>query len=558
MSSVKTDARDYKAGGGGFEVVGEAGGSATGVPFHRLWIFSRFVVRPIVILGASGKYVTMKLSSRRRVVRIRSRRRGGGGGGKGMEYFDDDFFDDEDSTIPDDERFSQIIVQLHSDLNRKLDVVWEYLPPVQMVLAVFTLLAAMWFIDYASDLMTSRRAGYGGSSDSTWSGWQTAFSGSDGGYGHVNDRNQGSMAPHSNAYQHSREQLGLNNDLMALRFQATKQNFAHIADKKQFFYGSPGIFCVLGIVCTISSLIVYGRILLPLPDMVSNTCGFNPGKVSGKSLKSQRVGKPWSETYKSIESEDRFHLYAKVTFLRILENLFLCAILPQTEYVCKATGHCETDVMIFELNGIPSVTGVKGQSMFDNIIQDRLSAFIIAVSVISVTTLTLISQAATLDRSFLSRKGYVDSGLGSNEISYSDSGRSGLSAKRSSAFDSLSSSGSSRKIKRYDDSFVVGNSWISTRFNFSSSLGKFRHFVNRVFANEVGPLSTSRILAVSSHIHLLQIIFIMFVLVMYTVFNKNFYALGLTFVAVVNSSGAMDIGVLEYDELQTIADEISQ
>jgi len=545
------------------ELVGVAGGSATGVPFHRLWIFSKFVVRPIVMLGASGKYVLMKLSSRRRVVRSRGRRsRGGGagGGGNGMEYFDDDdFFDDDDSTIPDDERFSQIIIQLHSDLNRKLDILWEYLPRVQLVVAVFTLLAALWFIDYASNLMAMRRGGYGASSDSAWSrGWHMMLGGTEGGYGHMHERYQGSMAPHSSAYKHSREQLGLNNDLMALRFQATRQNFANITDKKLFFYGSRGILCTLGIVGTLSSLLVYGRVLLPLPDMVSNVAVLGVGKVGGKSLKSRRVGKPWSETYKSIESEDRFHLYAKVTFLRILENLILCAILPQTEFVCKATGHCETDIMIFELNGIPSVTGVKGRSMFDNVIQDKVSAFIIAISVILVTTLILLSQAATLDRSFLARKGYIDGGLNSNDVGHSDGGTNGSFTKRSSGYDGMGGSGSSRRSNKKHEGTFIGSTWILGRFNFSSSLDNLRRFVNRLFANEVGALSTSRILALSSHMHLLHSMFIIFLLSIYALLGRNFYALALTFVAVVNSSGAMDIGVLEFDELQKIADEISK
>ena len=68
---------------------------------------------------------------------------------------------------------------------------------------------------------------------------------------------------------------------MALRFQATRKNFSNIADKKQFFYGSPGIFCILGIVATFASLLVYGRILLPLPNMVSNVGALGVGKVGG-------------------------------------------------------------------------------------------------------------------------------------------------------------------------------------------------------------------------------------------------------------------------------------
>ena len=106
--------------------------------------------------------------------------------------------------------------------------------------------------------------------------------------------------------------------------------------------------------------------------------------------------KPWAETFKSVELEDRFLLYSKVTLLRIFENVILCAILPQSEYVCKSTGHCESDTMIFELNGIPSVTGTKGQRMFNHIIQDRLSAIIITVTVALLTTLILVSAGCNI------------------------------------------------------------------------------------------------------------------------------------------------------------------
>jgi len=121
----------------------------------------------------------------------------------------------------------------------------------------------------------------------------------------------------------------------------------------------------------------------------------------------------------------------------------------------------------------------------------------------------------------------------------------------------MGGSGNGRRSTKKHDGTFSGTTWRFGKFNFSSSLDNLRRFVNRVFANEVGALSTSRILAVSSHMHLLHSMFIIFLLSIYTVLGKNFYALALTFVAVVNSSGAMDIGVLEYDELQKIADEIS-
>ena len=78
---------------------------------------------------------------------------------------------------------------------------------------------------------------------------------------------------------------------------------------------------------------------------------------------------------------------------------------------------------MFALNSIPSVTE---QSMFDHIVWDQWSAIVIGWCVVSVTVLTLVGQAATLDRGFLSRKGFMDGGgVGSQEVGYSDHNNTG-------------------------------------------------------------------------------------------------------------------------------------
>jgi hypothetical protein len=121
------------------------------------------------------------------------------------------------------------------------------------------------------------------------------------------------------------------------------------------------------------------------------------------------VEKPWSESYKSIITENRFTLYFKVGILRILENLFVCAILPQSAYVCKATGHCDADTIMTGYH-----VGSDENSMFDYLIRDRATSFIIAMSVVVVTILMLVAQAVTLDKTILALKGSV-----SSEASYS-------------------------------------------------------------------------------------------------------------------------------------------
>jgi hypothetical protein len=88
---------------------------------------------------------------------------------------------------------------------------------------------------------------------------------------------------------------------------------------------------------TASSLFLYGRIMLPIPEFVAGTnvlkairaetriLGGGTGGSTGKTSKLKDKDLPWAENYKSITTENRLRLYYKVAVVRILENIYLCS-----------------------------------------------------------------------------------------------------------------------------------------------------------------------------------------------------------------------------------------
>ena len=244
--------------------------------------------------------------------------------------------------------------------------------------------------------------------------------------------------------------------------------------------------------------------------------------------------KPWSESYKSISSENRFYLHLKVGLLRLLENLIVCAILPQSEFVCKATGHCDTDTI---MTGY--FTWSDGKSMFDFMLRDRTTSFIIAFSVLVVTVLMLVAQAVALDKTFLALKGGV--GL---EAAGNNNQRNFMS----------SATGNRRSGKKPGSISDIGRIGQS-RWNTTQAC-KIQQYGQLIFANELGPLSTSSILAICSYVHTLYFLFLVFVCAIYAAIGKDWYSLVLTFIAIFISTS--DIAVTEHDDFEAIAKELLQ
>ncbi|KAL3757259.1 hypothetical protein ACHAWU_008420 [Discostella pseudostelligera] len=176
---------------------------------------------------------------------------------------------------------------------------------------------------------------------------------------------------------------------------------------------------------TAASLLLYGRILLPIPEFVAGTNVLKALRAEtrmlgggtsgvGASKLSKLKDLPWAENYKSITTENRLRLYYKVAIVRVLENVLLCAVLPQTEIVCRITEHCEQGPLLWGPSG---VTGIAGRrfgkrssfltSSFDALMGDDFATRLIATSVVLVTAILLVGQMTLMNRTYLAIMGYI-------------------------------------------------------------------------------------------------------------------------------------------------------
>mmetsp|Transcript_1669 Transcript_1669/g.3559 ORF Transcript_1669/g.3559 Transcript_1669/m.3559 type:complete len:882 (+) Transcript_1669:125-2770(+) len=183
---------------------------------------------------------------------------------------------------------------------------------------------------------------------------------------------------------------------------------------------------------TASSLLFYGRVMLPIPEFVAGTNvlkairaetgtiggggsgggGSSGGKTSSKLNKDKDL--PWAENYKSITTENRLRLYYKVAIIRILENILLCAILPQTEIICRITEHCEPGPLLWGPSGVAGIAGRrfgKGTSFltssYDVLTGDDFATRLIITSTVLITAVLLVAQMALTNRTYLAIMGYI-------------------------------------------------------------------------------------------------------------------------------------------------------
>ena len=174
---------------------------------------------------------------------------------------------------------------------------------------------------------------------------------------------------------------------------------------------------------TATSLLLYGRVLLPIPEFVAGTNVLKAiraetrilggGASVGKSSKSLR-DIPWAENYKSITTENRLRLYYKVAIVRILENALLCAVLPQTEIICRITEHCEAGPLLWGPSGVTGIAGRrfgKGTSFltssYDVLATDDIATRIIIVTTVLITAVLLVGQMSLMNRTYLAIMGYI-------------------------------------------------------------------------------------------------------------------------------------------------------
>ena len=106
--------------------------------------------------------------------------------------------------------------------------------------------------------------------------------------------------------------------------------------------------------------------------------------------------------------ENRLRLYYKVGIIRTLENVLLCAILPQTEIVCRMTEHCEPGPLLWGASGVTGISGSRYiRGSFDALMKDLIITRISVVVIAFLTALLLMAQMTVMNRTYLSLMGYI-------------------------------------------------------------------------------------------------------------------------------------------------------
>ena len=202
---------------------------------------------------------------------------------------------------------------------------------------------------------------------------------------------------------------------------------------------------------------------------------------------------------------------------------------------------------------------VKGRRMFDSLIHDRFLGFVIVCTVALTTALVLLSQMIILDKGRLALK--CHSILVNQELlgSGSEGGSSSSTSKRSGGGKRTSMSNTSTSSDMYDNLGRYGvkgsSSSINRRTRLNQITTELKLWGCDIFSNELGALSTSRVLSICANIHITYSLFVSFALAIYAFIGWNWYCLILVYISMFSS--AMEIGFIEHSKLNTVAKEIS-
>lgn len=162
--------------------------------------------------------------------------------------------------------------------------------------------------------------------------------------------------------------------------------------KHVFFYFTFG-----GIV---GSILVFGRILPPLPDFVAGSTVYQTIKsTSHKQTPSPPVTGP--ERFRPVTNCDRLELHLKLILLRLLENICLCGWLPRTEWMQQFIRQRNTVIDLKYFLFFAGVTEPRRKDI-PNPESDAFSALWVYTSLFSATVFLLVAQSLFTDRSYLS------------------------------------------------------------------------------------------------------------------------------------------------------------
>ncbi len=442
------------------------------------------------------------------------------------------------------ESWVQHYYRCRNKLNRKLDVWWQCAPHCQQManIAVICLIFCFFrqHIMMHSSYDVSMREGLSGGHKWFRFGSQ---------HGLTKSKNprvpNGRLGTSGDVEANSEFDLELNSEFLAQKFEMSQGTHARDGLRaREFIYGPFGIIGMISIWGTAMSILFYRRLILPLPDLIADNSIYAGRGSYSKASKTRKMNdnhKAWSEQSKPIMSENRFFLHLKVIALRVIEYVIVCALLPRTEYVCKATGHCEIETMVFE-SGNPTAVEARGHRMFYTLVYDRFLGFIVVSSVLFSTSVILISQVITLDKSYLALKGYVSN----HETNSSSSvmkkpGRKSNTHTESITFD-------------FPEGYNNNGNLNQSR-GFVNSLERWKKSVYELFSNELGALTTSRVLSICANAHLTFSLLVTLTWLLFIVLGRDWYALVLVYIALFAS--ALEIGFLDRHALGNIAREIN-
>ena len=403
-------------------------------------------------------------------------------------------------------------------------------------------------------------------------------------------------------------------------------------------------FYYIMIPATVLGIFCFGRvILLPIPDLVSGSSNIvkslrtaskkqasssvlsgvadSGGNKSSHRNSSSKGGgvvveemgekyrdQPWLEQYQSIITDHRFKLICKVALIRLMENVFICAILPRTEFACKTTGQCANKSGLLELSkvmffaGITSPlrsdyqdgsssggTGEKPFSVGDNLLRpDTVSAYMIGISVVVTTLSLLLAQAATLNRSHLGITGYLaggwiaidddddymlnnkDNKQSSSSDNNNNTSSSSKSNKSSSTLQHLQQQQKEQQTseweprKRYKKGDVIKYGRTMYRATTNNPEGVpfdlFLRATYKLFRNELGHPATSRIVAFVSTVQFGLISCLIILILIYQLlleFDDTLISLLWTLAAnLIAVYGTVSVAVPNYNEFDEIARSI--
>jgi hypothetical protein len=120
----------------------------------------------------------------------------------------------------------------------------------------------------------------------------------------------------------------------------------------------------------------------------------------------------WVERQCSIAAENRLQLALTVIFYRMAENIVLVGVIPRTNFICRATGHCQAGPSPWERSRILNPGGFNeairsvGIPLFDYMESDLLSSVWTMVGVIVVSGILMSTQTFVLNRAYLSAFAY--------------------------------------------------------------------------------------------------------------------------------------------------------